>query len=115
MINVRLVVPPRLTHALTRHLTGLDTVTPVVVLPGAALSPAGDAVSFDAAREAVSSVLADLRALGFDADRDDCVVSFEEGEAPSRRAALAERAAPGAPDDAIVWESVLARARGDVQ
>jgi uncharacterized hydrophobic protein (TIGR00271 family) len=115
MINVRLVVPARLTRALTEHLAGLDTITHVVVLPGAALSPVGDAVSFDAAREAVSSVLEDLRGLGFDTDRDDCVVSFEEVEAPSRRAALAERAAPGAPDDAIVWESVLARARADVQ
>src|SRR4051794_2213523 len=115
MINVRLVVPPRLTHALTRHLTGLDTVTHVVVLPGAALSPAGDAVSFDAAREAVSSVLQSLRDLGFDADGDDCVVSLEEVEAPSRRAERAENAAPGSPDDAIVWELVLARARADVR
>ena len=115
MINVRLVVPPRLTGEVTGHLAELDTVTHVVVLPGAALSPAGDAVSFDAAREVVSSVLEGLRELGFDADGDDCVVSLEEIEAPSRRAALAERAAPGAPDDAIVWELVLARARADVQ
>jgi uncharacterized hydrophobic protein (TIGR00271 family) len=115
MINVRLVVPPRVTGAVTGFLAGLPTVTHVVVLPGAARSPAGDAVSFDAAREAVSSVLEGLRARGFDADRDDCVVSLQEVEAPSRRAALAEQAAPGSPDDAIVWESVLARARADVQ
>ena len=115
MINVRLVVPPRLTNDVGRFLTGLDTVTHVVVLPGAALSPAGDAVSFDASREAVSSVLERLRELGFDADRDECVVSLEEIEAPSRRAALAERAAPGAPDDAIVWELVLGRARADAR
>jgi uncharacterized hydrophobic protein (TIGR00271 family) len=115
MINVRLVVPPRLTRALSGHLAELDTVTHVVVLPGAALSPAGDAISFDVTREVVSSVLEGLRELGFDADRDDCVVSLEEVEAPSRRAALAERAAPGAPDDAIVWELVLARARADAQ
>ena len=38
MINVRLVVPPRLTRALTGHLAGLDTVTHVVVL---ALSSVG--------------------------------------------------------------------------
>src|SRR6059058_1426635 len=99
MINVRLVVPSRLTRSLTGHLAELDTVTHVVVMPGAALSPVGDAVSFDAAREAVSSVLADLRSLGFDADRDDCLVTFEEVDAPSRRAELAERAAPGSPDD----------------
>ena len=51
MINIRLVVPPRLTRAVSGHLAELDTVTHVVVLPGAALSPAGDAVSFDATRE----------------------------------------------------------------
>jgi uncharacterized hydrophobic protein (TIGR00271 family) len=115
VINVRLVVPPRLTDDISRFLAGLDTVTHVVVMPGTARSPAGDAVSFDAAREAVSSVLEGLRDRGFDADRDDCVVSLQEVEAPSRRAALAERAAPGSPDDAIVWESVLGRARSDVQ
>ena len=63
MINVRLVVPPRLARAVTEHLAGLHTVTHVVALPGAALSPAGDAVSFDAAREAVSSVLEPARAM----------------------------------------------------
>jgi uncharacterized hydrophobic protein (TIGR00271 family) len=115
MINVRLVVPPRLTSAVSSYLAGLDTVTHVVVLPGAALSPAGDAVSFDVPRETVSAVLEGLREQGFDADRDDCVVTLEEVEAPSRRAAVAERAAPGAPDDAIVWEIVLERARGDVR
>jgi uncharacterized hydrophobic protein (TIGR00271 family) len=115
MINVQLVVPPGLTGAVTSYLAGLDTVTHVVVLPGAAHSPAGDAVSFDAAREAVSSVLENLRGLGFDADRDDCLITLEELEAPSRRAALAERAAPGAPEDAIVWELVLGRASADVR
>jgi len=115
MINVRLVVPTHLTRAVAGHLAKLDTVTHVLVLSGAAVSPPGDAVSFDAAREAVSSVLEGLRELGFDADGDDCVVSLEEVETPSRRAALAEQAAPGSPDDAIVWELVLERARADVR
>ena len=56
MINVRLVVPPRLTDEVGRFLTGLGTVTHVVVLRGAGVSPPGDAVSFDASREAVSGV-----------------------------------------------------------
>ena len=113
MINVRLVVPPRLTARVSTFLCELDTVTHVVVMPGAAVSPEGDAIAFDAAREAVSHVLEGLRDLGFDADRDDCVVSLAEVDAPSRRAALAERAAPGSPDDAIGWELVLGKARAD--
>jgi hypothetical protein len=114
VINVRLVVPARLTPGVTTFLRDLDTVTHVVVMPGAAVSPEGDAIAFDSAREAVSTVLEGLRDVGFDADRDDCVVSLEEVEAPSRRAALAERAAPGSPDDAIVWELVLGQARANV-
>ena len=64
MINVRLVVPARLAPGVTAYLRDLDTVTHVVVMPGAAVSPEGDAIAFDSAREAVSTVLEGLRDAG---------------------------------------------------
>jgi uncharacterized hydrophobic protein (TIGR00271 family) len=78
--------------------------------------PAGDAVTLDVAREAASEVLGGLHDLGLDGARDDCSIAIEEVQAaPSLRAERAERAAPGSPDDAIVWELVLARAALDAR
>jgi uncharacterized hydrophobic protein (TIGR00271 family) len=114
MFHVRLVLPGAMTPAVRAHLADLPTVTNVIVLPGAAVAPAGDAVLFDVAREAVSPVLHGLHDIGVDPRRDDVSVALEEVQAmPGVRAELAERAAPGAPDDAIVWELVLGRAADD--
>ena len=109
-------MPPALTSAARRHLVDLPTVTNLVVLPGAAVTPAGDAVFFDVAREAVSAVLRGLAELGLDPARDDVSVAIDEVQAaPGQRAERTERAAPGAPDDAIVWEIVQGRAADDVR
>ncbi|HYY11610.1 MAG TPA: DUF389 domain-containing protein [Kineosporiaceae bacterium] len=116
MFHVRLVVPARLTGPVRQHLVDLPTVTSLVVLPGAGVSPPGDVVFFDVAREAVSAVLQGLAGLGVDPARDDVAVALEEVQAaPGHRARLAEQAAPGAPDDAIVWEIVVGRAADDVR
>src|SRR4051794_7111907 len=116
MFHVRLVLPPDLTTDVRDHLAALETVTNLLVLPGCAVSPPGDAVLFDVAREAVSPVLHGLRKLGVDPQRDDTSVALDEVQAmPGHRAELAERAAPGAPDDAIVWELVLGRAADDTR
>src|SRR4051794_10404128 len=116
MFHVRLVLPPDLTTDVRDHLAALETVTNLLVLPGCAVSPPGDAVLFDVAREAVSPVLHGLRKLGVDPQRDDTSVALDEVQAmPGHRAELAERAAPGAPDDAIVWEIVLGRAADDTR
>ena len=116
MFHVRLVLPPRLTPAVRNHLSDLPTVTNLLVLPDAAVVPPGDAVLFDVAREAVSPVLHGLRTLGVDPRSVDTSVAIEEVQAmPGLRAELAERAAPGAPEDAIVWEIVLGRAEEDTR
>src|SRR3954468_4988489 len=116
MFHVRLVLPPDLTNGVRDHLAALETVTNLLVLPGCAVSPPGDAVLFDVAREAVSPVLHGLRRIGVDPQRDDTSVALDEVQAmPGVRAELAERAAPGAPDDAIVWEIVRGRAADDTR
>src|SRR3954452_17354311 len=111
VLHLRLVVPRHASAAVVDFLVGDQRVTGVVVLPGAGRDPEGDAVLCDVAREGASDILATLRRLGLD---DDGSVAIEQvAAAPSARARAAERAAPGNPDDAVVWEVVVDRAYAD--
>jgi uncharacterized hydrophobic protein (TIGR00271 family) len=114
VLHLRLVVPPDRSAAVVDFLVADERVTGVVVLPGAGRDPEGDAVLCDVAREGTSDVLATLRRLGLaDLPDDGTVAITEVAAAPSRRARAAERAAPGNPDDAVVWEVVVDRAYAD--
>ena len=91
-------------------LAALDDprVTGLVVLPGAARQPTGDAVSFDVAREGATELLARLEEVGV---TEHGTLSLETVDAaPSRRAQSAEHEAFGAPDDGVVWPVVEERA-----
>lgn len=113
MLHLRLVVPAGCTDEVTRLLVEDPRVTSVVLMVGAALDPPGDLVLCDVAREAASDVLGQLRRLGLD---DGGTVAIEEvAAAPSRRARQAETAAPGSPDDALVWDLVVEKATDDAR
>ena len=113
MLNLRLVVPERCVRTVVGALLEDPRVTDVVHLPGAALRPAGDVVSCDVTREAASDILGRLRREGiFD---DGSVVLSDLAAAPSVNAREVEAAAPGAPDDAIVWDAVVDNAYGEVR
>jgi uncharacterized hydrophobic protein (TIGR00271 family) len=113
MLNLRLVVPQRCVQTVVDALLEDPRVTDVVHLPGAALRPAGDVVSCDVTREAASDILGRLRREGlFD---DGSVVLSDLSAAPSVNAREVEKAAPGAPDDAIVWDAVVDNAYGEVR
>ena len=72
--------------------------------PGAARRPVGDVVLCDVPREAASIVLADLQELGV---HEHGSISVEQPRTVlSRAAERAERAAPGDPANAVVWEEV---------
>ncbi|MEP6851079.1 MAG: DUF389 domain-containing protein [bacterium] len=111
MLHVRLVVPADRRAEVVEILVDDARVTNVVVLPGAGLDPPGDVVDCDVAREGASDVLGRLRHLGLDENGSVTLSGIEA--APSRNARAAERAAPGAPDDAVVWDIVEQRAWGD--
>lgn len=113
MLHLQLVVPPDQREHVVDTLAGDDRVTNVVAMPGSAVRPPGDLVLCDVTREAASDVLGWLRRQGL-YDRGAVVVS-EISAAPSTNARRAEAAAPGAPDDAIVWDEVLDRAYGEVR
>lgn len=114
MLSFRLIVPAERTDAISRHLDEDPRTTNVLVIRGSAVRPAGDLVQCEVTREAASDVLGWLRDQGvYD---DGSVVVTEVVAAPSTNARATERAAPGAPDDAIVWDAVVdnayAEARG---
>jgi uncharacterized hydrophobic protein (TIGR00271 family) len=82
-------------------------VTHLVLLPGAAVRPAGDVVVADVAREATDEVVASLCALGL--DRDGGVTLEVIDTALSDSADRAEESVPGDGADAVVWEELIAR------
>lgn len=112
MLLFRLIVPVDRTDDVVDGLVGDARVTNVVLLPGAGKSPAGDLVTCDVTREAASDVLGWLKSLGL---YDDGAVAVSTVEtSPSRNARATADAAPGAPDDAIIWDEVVDRAYSDV-
>jgi uncharacterized hydrophobic protein (TIGR00271 family) len=113
-MHLRLIVPPDRTDLVVDSLVADERTTNIVVLPGAAKRPAGDVVHCDVTREATSDILERLKDQGL---YDDGAVSLSTVDAsPSRNARETEQAAPGAPDDAVVWDAVVdqgyAEARG---
>ncbi|MEU4114337.1 DUF389 domain-containing protein [Kitasatospora sp. NPDC028055] len=104
MLHLRLIVPPDLRAPVLDCLDDSVGVTHVVVLPDAAVRPAGDVVLCDVAREALDEVLGALRGTGL-VERGAIDVSALD-LALSAAADEAERLAPGEGADALVWESV---------
>jgi uncharacterized hydrophobic protein (TIGR00271 family) len=107
VVNVRVVAPPALTDRAREVLCATPSVLNIAVFPGAASRPDGDLILCDVPREDASVVVDALRDLGI-ADNGAIVVSPIDTTL-SHRAEWAERAAAGAPADAVLWEEVEAR------
>jgi uncharacterized hydrophobic protein (TIGR00271 family) len=107
VVHLRIVAPREHAERALRRLQGTDSVVNVVVLRDAALKPKGDVILADVAREDASVVLADLRHLGI----DECgSISVDTIDTQLSKASVdAERAASGAPGDAVIWEEVAHR------
>src|ERR1700754_4412233 len=104
---MRVIAPPVLTDAVRDLLLAEAGATHVTVVPGIAVQPAGDVVEADVAREAVDSVLGELCALGI--DRVGGVTLEAIDTTLSDAADTAEKAAPGDPADAVIWDELVAR------
>ncbi|MEU6038886.1 MULTISPECIES: DUF389 domain-containing protein [Actinomadura] len=111
MLHLRAIVPADRTDAVCAALAGNPGATNVVVLPGAARSPAGDLVTCDVAREAANEVIAGLQRLGI--ERDGSMAIEQIDLSLSDVADRAEARAPGYGDDAVVWEELEERISGD--
>jgi uncharacterized hydrophobic protein (TIGR00271 family) len=105
LLQIRVTVPPALTEEVTALFAGDPGTAHLAVLPGASVTPVGDLVLADVAREAADGLISALRALHV--DRDGAIVLEAVDAAVSRGAEEAERAAPGAGADAVVWEQVV--------
>ncbi|MFI1888449.1 DUF389 domain-containing protein [Streptomyces jumonjinensis] len=109
MIHVRLVSPADLTPRAVGLLTGDRYVFNLIVLPGRARNPDGDAVECDILAGAANTVLRGLREL--EIERRGSIVIEPVETAFSGAAAEAERQQLGALAHAPVWEEVEARIR----
>ena len=107
MIHLRLIVPTHLVPSVLKVLNEAPEVTNVWHLPGAATKPKGDVVSCDVAKEEGTSILRELSELGL--DRSGSIAVEAVDASISNVARDAERAAPGLPVDAVVWEEVESR------
>jgi uncharacterized hydrophobic protein (TIGR00271 family) len=105
MLHVRVVSPADLSGEVEAILRGQRGATNLVVLPGAAREPGGDLIQADVARESVQEVVSGLRGLGV--DRRGSIswraVDIAIGDGMRR----AERDAPGAGADAVIWAEVV--------
>lgn len=108
LVHLRLVVPDRLSKEIRDLLLGDDRVTNLVYLPGVALSPPGDLIEVDVAREAADDVLDALDHLGL-TEVGGIDVTEIDGT-PFAAAARIEKAAGGESDDGVMWDVVAAQA-----
>jgi uncharacterized hydrophobic protein (TIGR00271 family) len=113
MLHIRVIAPPRLTDQISDLCGASVAVTNLVVLPGAAREPAGDLIQFDMAREAADAMLQRLRELGVDESGSIAVETVDVSI--SVGATVAEQAAPGYDDDAVLWDELDARTAADAR
>ena len=111
MLHLQLRVPSHLTDEVVQLLDRDDTVTNVAVVPGGFTKPAGCLVIADVAREGANPVVAALRHL--DLHHVGSIMLSEPEAILSDAAERAEQAAPGDPDDSVVWDLVENRVRRD--
>ena len=106
-MHLRVISPSETTEQVLSYLVAEPAVANLVVHRGAAVDPAGDVVIADVARESANEVLRELKKLGL--DKNGSIALDAVGVAMSSRGSEAEKAAPGAGDDAVVWEEIEQR------
>jgi uncharacterized hydrophobic protein (TIGR00271 family) len=107
MVHLRIVVPADRSGKVISLLEATPSACNLVFLAGVARQPPGDVILCDIAREEASVVIEDLRELGI--PRDGSIALEQIDSQISEVAKRAEKAARGAPSDAVVWEEVEAR------
>ncbi|MBB6438927.1 DUF389 domain-containing protein [Streptomyces candidus] len=113
MLHVRVISPTGRTGDVLRIVAESPAAANVILLPGAAHAPKGDFVEFDVAREGANGVLDALRELGL---KDTGSITVEQLDLSiSVTSEKAEAAAPGDPDDAVVWDELTARTAAETR
>ncbi len=113
MIHMRIVVPAHQSEHVLDLLKATHSVFNLIFLERAAQKPEGDVILCDVAREDASVIVSDLKEL--DVHREGSIAIEEIDSSVSEVAKEAERAAVGAPGDAVVWEEVEARTSENIE
>ena len=113
MVHLRIVAPRDSAEKALELLCASDSVLNVVRLEGVSRKPEGDVILCDVAREDASVIISDLKELDIPA-QGSIAVEFVDTEI-SDAAEAAERAAPGLPSDAVIWEEVESRTEEDTE
>src|SRR5215203_1875700 len=104
MYHLRIVAPQERSDDALGLLKASPSVCNVIFLKGAAQEPEGDVILADVAREDTSVIISDLKELRLEEDGSIALESIDT--ALSKGAEKAEKAAKGAPSDAVIWEQV---------
>jgi uncharacterized hydrophobic protein (TIGR00271 family) len=105
LLQLRVTVAPTRTEQVRELFEDDPGTAHLAVLPGASVSPPGDLVLADVARESADGLVRALRELGV--NRDGAIVMTSIDAAVSSAARKAEEEAPGDAADAVVWEQVI--------
>ncbi len=108
MITVRVCCPAALSGPVIDLLSAEPSASTLIVHTGACLRPVGDVIESDVPREAVNAVVDALMALGV--QDEGTIQLLPVSTWVSEQALAAERSAPGAGADAVVWTDVIERA-----
>ncbi len=111
MIHVRIVSSPELLDSVLLRIEGDPSIVNVVVLEGAGRRPPGHLVLLDVTEESANELVESLRQLGV--DKSGSVSLQRVHLTVSAAAERAEQRAPGHPEEAVIWDEVLARAETD--
>jgi uncharacterized hydrophobic protein (TIGR00271 family) len=113
MVHLRIVAPGDTAQQALELLCAADSVLNVIHLDGASRKPKGDVILCDVAREEASVIISDLKELDIPA-KGSIAVEFVDTEI-SDAADKAEKAAPGLPSDAVIWEEVESRTEEETE
>ncbi len=113
MLRLELSVPEHLCADVMALLVAEEAVSNITHVEGASLRPAGDLVTADIAREAANETIERLRDLGVHLEGSLHVLPVPTWL--SQGGLDAERLAPGASADAVVWMEVTQRAYEDTE
>jgi uncharacterized hydrophobic protein (TIGR00271 family) len=107
MVHLRIVVPSHNAGHALDLLNASPSACNLIYLERAAQKPEGDVILVDVAREDASVIVSDLKEFGI--EREGSIAMEDVDSLISDHAVRAEKAARGAPSDAVVWEEVEAR------
>jgi len=107
VLHLRVISPADLTEQVLAELEGQCGATHIAVQRGTVIRPEGDVIEATLAREATNAVLTALQELGVEHRGGVTLESLDT--VLSDAADRAEEAAPGDPDDAVIWEELIAR------